>query len=67
MLPRIADWLRKMADRMDHHGAPKATHWHFTFERGKGLRFNEEGRGCRVWYYGDDDYERAHDEALTPL
>lgn len=67
MLPRIADWLRKMADRMDHYGAPKATHWHFTFERGEGLVFNEEGRGCRVWYLNDDEYERAHSEALRPV
>jgi hypothetical protein len=59
--------LRFLADRIDRPGAPKATHWRFTFERGEGIRFREDGRGCRVWYLGDDDYERAHAEADHPL
>lgn len=66
MTARFAYWLRCIADRIDHPGAPKATHWHFTFERGRGVVFNEQGRGCRLWYLGDADYERAHAEASDP-
>lgn len=58
--------MRRYADRLDRAGAPKATHWSFTFERGRGLVFREDGRGCRVWHYGDSDYERAHTEADDP-
>ena len=60
---RIGWQLRKLADRIDHHGAPKLTHWTFTFERGRGLVFREDGRGCLVAYLGDDEYEKAHAEA----
>jgi hypothetical protein len=28
--------LRRLADRIDHHGAPKVTNWTFTFEPGQG-------------------------------
>lgn len=62
---RIGHFLRKWADRIDHHGAPKAIGYFFTFERGKGLVFNNERRGCRLWYYGDD-YEKAHTESRNP-
>lgn len=62
----IAARLRAFADRIDYEGAPKATHWRFTFELREGARFREDGRGCRVWYYGDGDYERAHSEADNP-
>ena len=62
----IAARLRTIADRLDHAGAPKWMHWTFTFERGRGLVFREDSRGCPVWYYGDADYERAHDEADNP-
>lgn len=64
---RIARYLRTWADRIDRHGAPKLTHWTFTFERGRGIRFREDGRGCRIAFLGDDEYERAHDEADCPL
>ena len=67
MKRRLAYQMRKYADRLDHAGAPKYTHWTFTFERGRGLVFREDGKGCPVTYYGDDDYERAHDEADVPL
>jgi hypothetical protein len=60
---RIAGVLRKYADRIDHAGAPKATHVRFTFEDRVGIVFRDDGKGCRLWYYGDEDYERAHDEA----
>lgn len=62
----IAERLRRLADRIDHKGAPKCTSWSFTFESGKGAVFNQERRGCPLWYLGDADYERAHNEAVNP-
>ena len=59
----IAYQLRKYADRIDHHGAPKAMSVSFTFEERVGIVFRDDGRGCPLCYYGDQDYERAHDEA----
>lgn len=56
----LARLLRRIADRLDHRGAPKATHLSFTFEPGRGLVVNEDGRGCRLWYLGDDEYAKAH-------
>jgi hypothetical protein len=56
--------LRRIADRLDPAGAPRGmSGFSFTFERGEGIRFREDGRGCPLWYLGDDDYERAHAEA----
>jgi hypothetical protein len=60
---RVAALLRRVADRIDHAGAPKRTSWSFTFEEGLGVVFNESGSGCPLWYYGDTDYQRAHNEA----
>lgn len=60
---RAARRLRFLADRIDHHGAPKRAHWTFTFENREGIRFREDGRGCPLWHYGGDDYQRAHTEA----
>lgn len=60
---RIARRLRFAADRIDHAGAPKASHITFTFEERTGIVFREDGRGCRVWHLNDADYEKAHDEA----
>jgi hypothetical protein len=58
----IGRYLRTWADRIDRLGAPKATHVSFTFEEGVGIMFRDDGRGCRLWYYGDTGYERAHAE-----
>lgn len=63
---RIARWLRRLADRLDYAGAPKAIGWSFTIERGRGIVFREDERGCRLWYLGDDQYLRAHAEADDP-
>ena len=66
MRRRLGEWLRRLADRIDYHGAPKAIGWTFTFEPGRGIVFHEDhgpGKGCRLWYLGDDEYERAHTEA----
>lgn len=59
----VADRLRFAADRLDRPGAPKAMHVRFTFEEHAGIVFRDDGRGCRLWYYGDQGYERAHTEA----
>ena len=56
----IGTWLRRLADRIDHAGAPKITGWSFTFEDRKGIVFHNDLRGCPVAYLGDYDYERAH-------
>lgn len=60
---RIGRRLRFLADRIDRAGAPKATSMTFTFEDRTGIVVRQDGRGCRLWHYGDEDYERAHDEA----
>lgn len=62
----LADWMRKMADRLDYEGAPKLTEWSFTFERGRGQVFREDGKGCRLAYLDDAEYKRAHAEADDP-
>jgi hypothetical protein len=63
MMAALADGLRRLADRIDHAGAPKLTGWTFTFEDYRGIVFREDGRGCRVAYLGDAEYEKAHDQA----
>jgi hypothetical protein len=60
---RLARWLRDLGDRIDPAGAPKGTGYSFTVEPGRGIRFRLDGRGCPLWYLGDADYGRAHDEA----
>lgn len=60
---RIANWLRNTADRLDHAGAPKRTHFTFTFEPHEGIRVRTDGRGCWMWYLGDDQYSLAHSQA----
>jgi len=63
----IAKRLRFLADRIDHAGAPKCMSYAFTFELHRGMVVREGTRqGCPLWYYGDADYERAHDEAEHP-
>lgn len=63
MRSRIGRWMRRWADRIDDRGAPRGMSYTFTFEDGEGIRFRKDGKGCRLWYYGMDDYEKAHDEA----
>jgi len=66
-MKKLAHWMRRAADRIDREGAPKVTHCSFTFERGRGIVFHEDGRGCRIAYLGDDEYRRAHHpEPSTP-
>jgi hypothetical protein len=63
---RLARRLRDLADRIDRDGAPKLTHWTWTFEPGRSVRFREDGKGCRVAYLGDDEYEKAHAQSDNP-
>lgn len=65
MRTRFGWLLRRWADRVDPTNAARALGWSFTFERGRGLVFNQGGRGCQVWYLSDADYARAHDEAVV--
>jgi hypothetical protein len=60
---RLGRRLRRAADRIDPYGAPRYTSYSFTFERGEGIRFREDQKGCPLAYLGADDYERAHMEA----
>ena len=63
---RIGNWLRyKLADRIDPNGAPRHVGRSFTFEIYEGMRIREDGKGCQLWYLGERDYRRAHDEADT--
>lgn len=65
-MKRLAWWLRCLADRIDHAGAPKLMSWTFTFEVHEGIRFREDGKGCRLAYLGDGEYDKAHDQADKP-
>lgn len=63
---RLAWWLQKWADRISPETAPRAVGWSFTIEEGRGIVFREGDRqGCPLWYFGEYDYQRAHDEADT--
>lgn len=64
-LSGFAGLLRRIADRIDPAGAPRATGRSFTFELHEGIRFRDDGRGCPLWYLGEADYLRAHDESDT--
>lgn len=57
--------LRFLADRVDPDGAPRMTNLRFTIEHRRGLVVREDGKGCPLWYYGMEDYARAHSEADT--
>jgi hypothetical protein len=63
-LSGFAGLLRRVADRIDHAGSPKAVGWSFTFEQGRGIVFREgHNMGCPLWYLGDDDHDLAYDRA----
>lgn len=66
-MTRLAALLRRLADRIDHAGAPKLTGWSFTFENRRGIVFRRDRKGCPLAYLGDADYDRAHAEADTPV
>lgn len=63
MMRWIARRLHFLADRICPEYAFRCmSGWAFTFEQRKGITFNEDGRGCKLWYHGPD-YEKAHTEA----
>lgn len=62
-MKRVASFLRRLADAIDYESAAGRVHWSFTIEPGQGTRFRQDGRGCPLWYLGNSDYLRAHDEA----
>jgi hypothetical protein len=55
--------MRAGADRIDYAGGPKLMGWSFTVEEGEGIRFRLDGKGCRLAYLGNAEYDKAHDEA----
>ena len=61
----IAERLRNLADRVHERSAPRWLGHSFTFEISEGIRFRDDGRGCRLWYLGRDDYDRAFTESDT--
>lgn len=66
MRRRIGYLLRRFVDRIDHEGAPRhLSSYSFTFERGEGIRWREDGKGCRLAYLHPEDYARAHSESDT--
>lgn len=64
-LSGFAGLLRRWADRLDPHNGPQGIGWSFTHEAGVGIKFRDDGKGCPLWYLGNDDYEQAHTEADT--
>ena len=66
MFRKIARKLRHIADRIDPMGAPRnMSPYSFTFEQGKGIMFREDGKGCPLWYLGEESREKAWSEADT--
>lgn len=64
---RLGRLLRTWADRIDHEHAPRLLSTSFTFEKGRGQVFRDDGKGCRLAYLdGAANYERAHTEADRP-
>lgn len=54
-------WLRRIADRVDWWGAPRAPSMSFTIEQGKGVVFHQDRTsGCPLWFHGYGDYEKAY-------
>lgn len=59
--------LHFLADRMAPEDAFRATHLRFTFETGQGIVVRDDSnRGCRLWYRGEADYEKAHADSINP-
>lgn len=66
---RIKEWaaakLLKLAERLDPFYAFRCmSPFSFTYELNEGIRWREDGRGCRLWYT-EADKARAWSEADT--
>ncbi|WP_068059180.1 hypothetical protein [Nocardia xishanensis] len=59
----LAKRMRFWADRIDPAGAPRYMGYSYTIEPGKGVVFHKNGRGCKLWYLGNVDHERAYSES----
>ncbi|MEU9515904.1 hypothetical protein [Micromonospora sp. NPDC048169] len=60
----IGKRLRFLADRIDYKGAPRYLGYSVTIETDESVpRIREDGRGCKLWYLGNAEYEKAHTEA----
>lgn len=55
----IARRLHFLADRLAPEDAYRSTGMTFEFVRNVGIEVNHEGHGCRLWYHGQDDYQKA--------
>lgn len=69
MKRRLAQTLRTWADRLDYPGSLRISSYSFTIERGEGIRFREDGRGCRLYLFDGEhhgQYGSAHTEADNP-
>jgi hypothetical protein len=65
MRRRLADLLRRWADRVDDTSGPRMMGPHsFTIEPREGVRFRTDGRGTPLCYLMEH-YHLAHDEADT--
>lgn len=67
MKRRLARWLRRTADRIHPASGPQRLVASFTIEPCRGITFwgPELPRpGCPLWFYGDEDYQRAHTEVV---
>lgn len=61
-MKRLARWLRRLADRLDHDGALRELPWSFTWEHGHGAVFRTDGKGCRL-LCAEAAYRQAYAEA----
>ncbi len=60
---KLGWWLRCLADRIDYPHAPRVLSYSFTFERGEGIKFRDDSKGCPLGIIHYDQYDRAWNEA----
>ncbi|WP_225726642.1 MULTISPECIES: hypothetical protein [unclassified Nocardia] len=60
----VGQWLRQLADRLDHDGAPKSLGWTFTIEPAGPTLHLDGRRGCPLLIPDNASYGRAHRDAL---
>ncbi len=65
MRDQLGEAIHRFADRLSPATARRLTGMSFTYERGEGVRFRRDRRGCPIAYLSEYDYDRAHTEADT--